>query len=268
MNLEAYLRRIGFTGSPKPDLSTLKALQYAHINAIPFENLDVQLATPPDMNSEAMFDKLVVRGRGGWCYEMNGVFGWALQEIGFDVTRLAGGVMREQMGDRQIGNHLCLLVRLEQDYLADVGFGSALAQPIPLQPGEHDSAPFDVGISRVDDDYWRYSERAFGDPFSFDFRAEPADETLLAAKCEWQGAHPDSNFIANLVAQKRQGARHLTLRGKVLTEIGADGVKRTTLGSAEELVSVLKSDFNVDVPEAAALWPKICARHAELFGQG
>jgi N-hydroxyarylamine O-acetyltransferase len=266
MNLEAYLRRIGFAGSPKPDLSTLTALQLAHINAIPFENLDVQLATPPDLNPEAMFDKLVVRGRGGWCYEMNGVLGWALREIGFDVVRLAGGVMRERMGDRQIGNHLCLLVRLEQDYLADVGLGSALVQPIPLRAAEHDSAPFDVGLSRVDGEYWRYSERAYGDTFSFDFRAEPADETLLAAKCEWLGTHPDSNFIANLVAQKRQGARHVTLRGKVVTEISADGVKRATVQSADELISVLKGVFGLDVPEAAALWPKICARHAKLFG--
>jgi len=212
-----------------------------------------------------MFDKLVTRGRGGWCYEMNGVFGWALREIGFDVTRLVAGVMREHMGDQQMGNHLCLLVKLDQDYLADVGFGSALEQPIPLQAGEHDSVPFRVALTRTDDGYWRYSERAFGDPFSFDFRAAPADEGLLASKCEWQGTHPDSNFIANLVVQMRQGARHMTLRGKVLTEANAEGLSRTTLESAEELVAVLESVFNMDVPEAASLWPKICARHAQLF---
>jgi len=263
--LETYLRRIGHAGPPKPDLATLTALHRAHINTLAFENLDVQLSAPPDMSLDAMLDKLVMRGRGGWCYEMNGIFGWALREIGFDVTRVAGGVMREHMGDQQMGNHLCLLVHLEQDYLADVGFGSALEQPIPLQIREHDSLPYRVGLSDAGNDYWRYSERSFGEPFSFDFRTEPADEDLLASKCIWQGTNPASNFTTNLVVQKRFGSRHIALRGRVLTETGIERATRTILDSAEELVSVLNNTFGLDMPEAAALWPKVCARHAELF---
>lgn len=269
MSVAAYLRRIGYSGSLRTDLTTLTALHRAHLRAIPFENLDVQLGRPPDMCLETMFDKLVMRGRGGWCYEMNGIFGWALEEIGFDVMRIAGGVMREQAGDQQMGNHLCLIVKIDRDYLADVGFGGALERPIPLQAGDHDCTPFHAGLTNAGDDYWRFSERAHDrPPFSFDFRAEPADEALLAAKCNWQGRDQASNFTMNLVAQQRLGARHVTLRGRVLTETSAASSTRNIVNSAKELTNILKTVFSLslDMADAETLWPKICARHADLFG--
>jgi N-hydroxyarylamine O-acetyltransferase len=77
----------------------------------------------------------VTRRRGGWCYEMNGLMDWALREIGFKVTRMAGGVMRASVGDGVVGNHLVLKVDLDRPYLADVGFGDGLVEPIPIEPG-------------------------------------------------------------------------------------------------------------------------------------
>ena len=92
MNLAAYLARIGHTGPVQPDLATLRAVHRAHHFAIPYENLDVQLKRPVVTDPAAAFDKIVTRRRGGWCYEMNGVLGWALAEIGFNVTyRMSGG---------------------------------------------------------------------------------------------------------------------------------------------------------------------------------
>src|SRR6185503_6394389 len=99
MDLQAYLDRIGFAGEARPDLATLTALHRAHLLAIPYENLDVQFGTPVTIEPAAAFEKIVTRGRGGWCYEMNGLFGAALDEIGFQVTRLAGGVRRDLMGE-------------------------------------------------------------------------------------------------------------------------------------------------------------------------
>ncbi len=63
----------------------------AHLRAIPYENLDVQLGRPVTIGRDAVLDKVIGRGRGGWCYEMNGVLGWALEQLGFKITRLAGG---------------------------------------------------------------------------------------------------------------------------------------------------------------------------------
>ena len=114
MELSAYLHRIHFDGSVRPDLATLRAIHRAHQYAVPFENLDVQLHRPLVLDPEASYEKIVCRRRGGWCYEMNGVMEWALKEIGFEVMRVSAGVMRIQAGDAQLGNHLCLLVRLDQ----------------------------------------------------------------------------------------------------------------------------------------------------------
>jgi arylamine N-acetyltransferase len=127
--LAAYLERIGFGGVARPDWETLRELQRVHVRAVPFENLDVQLRRPVSFGLDTCFDKIVRQRRGGWCFELNGLLGWALREIGFDVMRTCAGVMRGHVGDAQMGNHLCLLVRLDRPYLVDVGFGGSLLSP-------------------------------------------------------------------------------------------------------------------------------------------
>lgn len=263
MDLSAYLARVGFTGEPRPDLQTLDALHRRHVDTIPFENLDVQLGRAGTTDVAAAFDKLVTRRRGGWCYEQNGLFGWALGQIGVDVIRLSAGVMRESKGDAQMGNHLCLLVRLDgAEWLADVGFGGSLAAPMRLETTERHDAPYSLDLAPLGDGHWRFWENDGGVPFSFDFRLEPADEARLSAKCEEQRTSPTSPFVQNLVVQRRQGDRHFALRGRVISETGT-GEKRV-LKSPEELVDVLRTRFDLDVPEAVDLWPAICARHQAL----
>jgi arylamine N-acetyltransferase len=267
LKLSAYLRRIGFGGSVRPDLATLKAMHRAHQYAIPFENLDVLLHRPVVLDLAASYDKIVSERRGGWCYELNGVMGWALKEIGFDVTRMSAGVMRVLAGDAQLGNHLCLLVRLDQSYLVDVGFGGSLVEPLPLQASEREDAPYRLGLSEPGDGYWRFSESAGGDDdaFSFDFRVAPADEALFAHKCQFLQTDPASPFTQNLVVQRRAAKTHLSLRGRVLATVDSMRVGKKLLNSADELITTLRDSFDLDIPEAAALWPSVCARHEALF---
>lgn len=268
MKLADYLNRIGLDITPRVDFRTLRAIHVAHAHTIPFENLDVQLQRPVSMEIEAIYDKLVNRRRGGWCYEQNGLLGWALREIGFDVVRICGGVMRETAGDGQLGNHLCLRVTLERPYLVDVGFGGSLMEPLPLATGERHDSPYRVRLHQIDSGYWRFSEQADSDPFSFDFRDSPADEALLAMKCQWQQTNPASNFVRNLVVQQRSGDTHTTLRGRVLKRNDGVRVDKTMLATADELVDVLRSQFRLEVPEVRDLWPAICARHEALFKEG
>ena len=265
LKLADYLTRIGFQGSPRPDLITLRALHRAHQYAIPFENLDVQLRRPVTLDLEPSFDKIVHRRRGGWCYEMNRLMGWALEEIGFDVMRVAAGVMREHAGDSQLGNHLCLLVRLDQPYLVDVGFGGSMIEPLPLTATEREDCPYRLGLSELSDGYWRFQEVTHSGPFNFDFRVAPADEALFAQKCQQLQTDPASPFVQNLVVQRRSVDTHLSLRGRVLTTLHATHSDRVLLDSADELVATLRDRFDLEVPEAASLWPSICARHDEVF---
>ena len=269
MKLQHYFERIGFTGPATPDPNTLRALLQAHVQSVPFENLDIQLGRTVTTSVGEAYRKIVEDRRGGWCYEQNGLFGWALSEIGFSVTRVAAAVMRAERGEAALANHLCLLVRcpdLDGTWLADVGFGGGLFRPIPLEVADHRHEPCQVGLQLLDDGWWRFRED-FGDgDFSFDFAPVPADEAALSSKCEALQTEPDSSFVLNLVAQIREPDRHLSLRGRVLRTATASGLSSETLDSAEVLRDVLAERFRLDMPEVVQLWPRILARHAQLFG--
>lgn len=264
--LAAYLARIGVSAPVAADLPTLDAIVRAHVQAIPFENIDVQLGRSLTIDPAAAFAKLVEARRGGWCYEHNGVLGAALSAIGFDVVRMSAGVMRQARGDECMGSHLCLLVQCDGPKLVDAGFGSWLGAPVPLEPGQWMHDPLPVSLSRTDDAMWRVSVSLCPTAMSYDFVDQPADEDQLSALCHWQASDPASVFVQNLTVQRRIAGSYLMLRGKVLTVVGAHGEERRELGSARELVSILHDLFLIDVPEAADLWPAIEARHEALFG--
>lgn len=269
MHLQTYLARIRYRGELRPDHSVLVAIQRAHVCAVPFENLDVQLGRPVTIAAEDAYEKIVVNGRGGWCYEQNGLFAWALSEIGFDVTRMAASVMRLKRRDIMDANHLCLLVRIpgsDKRYLVDVGFGGSMIQPVELLESEHNQAPFRIGLRKLPDESWRYWERINdGDEFSFDFVVRPASEAALAAKCDFLQSDPSSSFVQNLVAQLRLPEQHKTLRGRVLSIATPDGVESSIIDSADDVVATLANHFFLELPEVADLWPKIAARHEALL---
>jgi N-hydroxyarylamine O-acetyltransferase len=268
MQLQSYLERIGYRGPIRPTLATLVAIQKAHVCSVPFENIDVQLGRAVTIEPAAAYEKIVVNGRGGWCYEQNGLFGWALAEIGFDVTRLAASVMRQHRGDVSDSNHLCLLVKspeLESEFLVDVGFGGSLIEPIELAESEYRQPPFRLGLRNLADGNWRFWEDIGSGEFSFDFVARAADEAALRQKCSFLQTDPSSSFVLNLVAQLRLPQQHRSLRGRVLSTATQDGIESRIIESADELVAVLVGHFSLHLPEVADLWPNIAARHEELL---
>lgn len=264
--LQAYLGRIGYSGKPAPDMATLHAIVRAHVQAVPFENIDVQLGLTLSTDPAQAFAKLVDRRRGGWCYEHNGVLGAALVAIGFPVMRISAGVMRQVRGDDAMGSHLALLVECGGLHLVDAGFGSWIGAPLPLVPGEWIHPPLPVSLGHADDGMWRLSVALGEQAMSYDFTPTPADERELSRLCAWQCSDPASVFVQNLAVQRRDGTSYLMLRGKVLSEVSTAGEVRRELSSADELVAVLRNRFMLDTPEAAQLWPVICARHDALFG--
>lgn len=263
--LEAYLGRIGFKGGARPDLATLRAVHHAHVEAIPYENLDVQLNRRLTRSPADAFDKIVTRRRGGWCYEMNGLLGWALEEIGFKVTRLAGAVTRAQSGDSVIGNHLVLLIDLGETWVADAGFGDGLIEPIRLREGPFRTGPLECRLERIEDGWWRYVNDPAGGAPSFDFHPGIGDEALLEARCQFLQSDPASPFVQNAVVQRWRDNAHYSLRGRVLQTLTEGGKHQETIGSAEDYVAALRETFALDLPEAARLWPAILARHEAVM---
>src|SRR5437762_3314192 len=100
MDVNAYLKRIDYAGSTAPTLETLNALHQAHLYAVPFENLDIHLGRPIILEYDHLFDKIVTQRRGGFCYELNGMFAWLLRELGFEVSMLNARVLD---GDGKLG---------------------------------------------------------------------------------------------------------------------------------------------------------------------
>lgn len=139
--IDSYLDRIGFTADPKADLATLAGLQRAHMTAVPFENLDVFHRRGVHTSADWSVPKIVEKGRGGWCFELNGAFGELLSGLGFSVTRLAGGVMLGGGNPPDDPDHLTLRVDLDAPYLVDVGFGDSAIRPLRLD----DAGPQDGG---------------------------------------------------------------------------------------------------------------------------
>jgi N-hydroxyarylamine O-acetyltransferase len=266
LDLAAYFDRIGFEGRAAPDRATLTALQRAHLLAIAYENFDVQFGRPLTIDPQAAFEKIVRRRRGGWCFEMNGLFAAALDAVGFKVTRLAGGVRRDLMGDVMVGNHLVLKVDLpDGPWIADVGFGDGALEPFPLREGPVRAGGFAYRLERLPDGWWRFHNHAFGGAPSFDFTEQAADPAVLARQCALLQTSEQSPFVLNATAQRHRPGEILVLRGRTYRRVRPDGAAERLVGSADAYVSILADDFALDLPEAAALWPRICARHEALF---
>jgi N-hydroxyarylamine O-acetyltransferase len=264
VELAAYLDRIGFEGEPKPDLATLAALSRRHLLSIPYENIDVQLGRTLTTDPAAAYARIVGRGaRGGWCYEMNGLFGWALREVGFDVTRLASGVARSVKGDTALGNHLILRVDMAGGpILADVGLANGPKGPYPIAEGPFAIEGLNYKLERIEDGYWRFHNHPEGMAPNFDFKAEPDDdEAALSRACAGLQTDPASPFKLNLICVRftPDGENHLL--GRSLRQTRPGGTTERVLDSADELVATLKSDFGIVEPAVADLWPTICARH-------
>lgn len=267
MDLHKYLDRVRYRGDCRPDFDTLVALHQAHVCSVPFENIDVQLGLPLTTDVENAYQKIVTRHRGGWCYEQNGLFGSVLREIGFEVTRVAASVMRQDCGAAADSNHLCLLVQPPgsgTQYLVDVGFGGSMLRPIEFKNASEHQVPFHIGLRKVADAWWRFWETTGEDEFTYDFLPAPASEQALSEKCRQLQTQPASNFVLNLVVQLRSPNQHKILRGKVFTTLTAAGSNRQLLESADALVELLITEFHLDVPEVASIWPTIERRHLEV----
>jgi N-hydroxyarylamine O-acetyltransferase len=262
MDLQAYFDRIGFTGAPRADFATLAKLHRAHLESIPYENLDVQLGRRVGLEPAAIFDKLVTRRRGGWCYEMNGLLGWALDEIGFSVTRLAGAVMREAIGARAIANHLVLLVDMDGPVIADVGFGDGAVEPFRLREGAFTQYGFGYRLELRADGWWRFHNHAEGGAPYFDFQLASADPLALAARCEALQTDPASPFVANAILQRRFADRVEAMVNSERRVVRSDDVESFDISDVDEYRSTLLGVFGLDLPEAVALWPRLAGRTA------
>lgn len=148
MDIKRYLGRINYNGRISPTYAVLSKLQFTHLMHVPFENLDIHNHTKIDLNN--LFDKIVVRRRGGFCYELNGLFFQLLKEIGFTVKIVSARVYSGNNVYSREFDHMALIVKINNDdYLVDVGFGEFALHPVKIELKKDTVDP--AGIFRIND---------------------------------------------------------------------------------------------------------------------
>lgn len=247
--LSDYLQRIGYQQQPAQDLSTLMGLMRAQLFSVPFENLDVQAGKIVSMVPEEIVDKIIHRKRGGYCYEVNGLFAMALTALGFDYTLIGARPMLYPT--RWAKTHMVLVVNLEgQQWLCDLGFGSfGIRAPLCLNRADQ--------AIRQDDDFFKILK---SDSDSFVMQALVDKEwvnqyTFDLYPHEWvdfyptnffNSRHPDTIFVQKRLVVKHSEQGRQILLGNRLKVIEKGMVSMRELSDAE-VAALLVSDYGLIV---------------------
>ena len=247
LDVDAYLRRVGHRGPTAPDGATLRNLHRAHIAAITFENLDVMLGRGVEVDLPRVQDKLVHAGRGGYCYEHNVLFGGVLQHLGYRVDRLLArtGDPAEQPRPR---SHLVLRVDDgDQVWLADVGFGSGLLEPVPLvEDAPQRQGAWEYQLRRGTDDAWRLQERTT-DTWTtlLTFTEEPQYPVDVEVANHNTSTSPSSPFTQQCIVVHKDDTTVRRLIGRDYSEERPGAATRTRSLTDEEYGAVLNAEFGL-----------------------
>ncbi|CQD14781.1 arylamine N-acetyltransferase [Mycolicibacterium conceptionense] len=265
IDLAAYFDRIGLTGSVSADVDTLRNVVAAHGRSIPFENLDPLLGIPvADLGAEALADKLITRRRGGYCYEHNGLLGYALDELGYGVDRLAGRVvwMKEPDAPLPALTHNVLAVTVPGEagrFLVDVGFGGqTLSSPIRLQTGAVQQTrhePYrlmEVATQGVPE--YELAAQVRGQwQALYRFTAVPQPRIDLEVGSWYVSTHPGGIFVVGLTAALVTDDARFNLRGRNLAIHHHDGTEKIRFDTAVEVLDALTERFGINLSDLAGV---------------
>jgi N-hydroxyarylamine O-acetyltransferase len=257
-DLDAYFERLGYDGPAEPKLRTLQRIHALHAEKIPFENLSPFVGEPVRLDIESLQDKLLARGRGGWCFEHNILFAHMLEAIGFDVSRLAARVRWNVPPERVTArSHMLLRVRLpEGDYIADVGFGGlTLTAPLKLEPGVEQATPHEPHrITQLPAGY-QLEARIAGEwntLYTFDLAEQQLADYEVS---NWYLCnHPDSQFLKGVIAARAEPSRRHALRATRYAIHFPDGrTERREIASVSEYRELLEGPLAIRLPDAPGL---------------
>lgn len=252
IDLPRYLKRLNFRGEPKENLAVLSELQRLHLLNIPFENLDINAGKRIELNIAKIYTKIVENGRGGFCYELNGLFYELLKAIGFNVKMVSGRVFgRDGVYGREF-DHLAIIAEIgEREYLVDVGFGKFSLEPIEMKLGVvlHDKLG-DFQFDKYGDDYgdyWRINEIVNGDLVpEYIFQLQPREFSVFSPMCEFHQTSPESHFThGKLISKIIEGGR-ITLTNNQLKIAEGNEVKIIDLAE-EEFAEMLNKYFDIQI---------------------
>ena len=252
MNVDAYFKRIKYLGPAAPTAKTLRALQTAHLLAVPFENLSIHAGHPIVLEDDALFSKIVEHRRGGFCYELNGLFAALLRALGFKVEMLSAGVANAQGDFGPDFDHMTLMVSLEERWLVDVGFGDSFTEPLRLGEREvqiqgrraykiEDFGEYLVLMQRENEGDWKAQ---------FRFTLKPYKYADYIEMCDYHQSSPDSHFTQRRICTRAKEEGRLTLSEMRLIATSKNGDRQEQiLKSTEEYKAALRENFDIVLKE-------------------
>lgn len=248
LDSQSYLRRISYSSGLAPTAETLGKIHRAHMLTVPFENLDIYMKRPIELNLDAMFRKIVQRNRGGFCYELNGLFAELLRCLGYRVTMLSARVARPDGGLGPDFDHMTLLVELEDRWIADIGFGDSFVVPLLLDKSEEQiqygkryrMTPADNGFlyQSLENDQWANQ---------YGFQLTPHQLQDYSGMCHYHQTSPDSTFTQKVVCSRATEDGRITLTDKKLILTSGTQRTETDLSGKEHFHALLQEYFGINL---------------------
>jgi N-hydroxyarylamine O-acetyltransferase len=247
-DLHSYLARIGFHGETSPDFDTLKRLMRRQLFSVPFENLDVQAGKVPSLAPEALYTKIVERRRGGYCYEVNGIFAMALEAVGISHNLVAARPMTYAV--RRPKTHMVIIATIDGDeWLCDLGFGSyGIREPLNLRWLDREIRQgYDTFMLTMvsERDYLLQSlvDGAWKSLYEFNLCPQ---EWVDFEPANWLNAtHPDTIFTQGLIVVLQHETGKTVLSGDRFRYV-SEGRVEESIVKPEEVAELLLTYFSLD----------------------
>ncbi len=241
LTVRRYLERIGAPMPGEPTIEVLRDLHLRHLRTVPFENLSIHLGEPIVLDEAALVDKIIDRRRGGFCYELNGLFAGLLRALGFRVSLLSARVHTPDGEFTHPFDHLALRVDLAERYLVDVGFGTHSSYPLrpdwpeaQADPGGDflvvDAPDGDVDVLKDGEPQYRMESR-------------PRELADFGPTCWWQQTSPESHFTKSVACSRLTPEGRLTLAGDRLITTVAGERTESTISGDDALLDAYRTYF-------------------------
>ena len=250
MNIEKYLNRIDIKAPPSVSKSFLFQLHENHLLNVPFENLDVHYQVPIRLDIRNFYEKIVEKGRGGFCYELNGLFRHLLKKIGFKTKIISCRVYEGEDRYTPDFDHMAIIVTIDaESYLVDVGFGDFILKPLPITYDckiEDPNGTF-VFNKHSQMDYIQLSRLRNGEPIpEYIFKTNSRNLSQFSKMCDFHQYSPESHMAKKKMISKATNEGRITLTESdfIITKKGLKSKKNSSNKDFEHLV---KKYFRIDL---------------------
>lgn len=245
--MDAYLARLGYRGARTATFDTLHALQRQHLLTVPFENLDILLKRPITLDFDSWYIKIVTNKRGGFCYELNGLFAALLSSLGFTVNYLSARVWTGSDFGPEF-DHMVLLAAVQEAWLVDVGFGDSSLMPLRFAPGDaqYDGQRAYRLIEGGDAWIMQECDRDTGEwVHGYTFTLKPRRLSEFDSMCRKQQMSPESHFTRKLICSRATAQGRVTLSNeRLITRTGGQR-QESMLAGAISMQEALEQHFGV-----------------------